>query len=140
AAVWQTERTDLPRRRALRLAPGRLRRRAAAALALGAAASLAVPRVALAEDTGAAGDNPAATRLADSSATGDGAGAAPPPQPLRVLHPDVPPGPRRVGLQAGHWLAADAPDELRRLSVQTGTSWGAVAEWQLNLDVANRVA
>jgi hypothetical protein len=52
----------------------------------------------------------------------------------------VPPGPRRIGLQAGHWQIADVPDELRRIAVQTGTSWGAVTEWQLNLDTANRVA
>jgi N-acetylmuramoyl-L-alanine amidase len=31
------------------------------------------------------------------------------------------------------------PDELRRLEIQTGTSWGGVAEWQVNLDIANRV-
>jgi N-acetylmuramoyl-L-alanine amidase len=60
--------------------------------------------------------------------------------PIRVPKPEVPPGPRRVGLQAGHWRTDEVPDELRRLEHQTGTSGGGVAEWQLNLDVANRVA
>ena len=32
------------------------------------------------------------------------------------------------------------PPELRRLEAQTGTSGGGVNEWQLNLDIANRVA
>jgi N-acetylmuramoyl-L-alanine amidase len=46
----------------------------------------------------------------------------------------------RVGLQAGHWLAADMPDELARLRAQTGTSGGGVGEWELNLDIARRAA
>lgn len=59
---------------------------------------------------------------------------------VRVSRPIVPAGPRRVGIQAGHWRMADVPDELRRLAGQTGTSAGGVAEWQVNLDIANRVA
>jgi N-acetylmuramoyl-L-alanine amidase len=47
---------------------------------------------------------------------------------------------RRVGLQAGHWLAADMPPELARFRAQTGTQGGGVAEWELNLDVARRAA
>jgi N-acetylmuramoyl-L-alanine amidase len=46
----------------------------------------------------------------------------------------------RVGLQAGHWLAAELPDELRRLRTATGTYGGGVNEWELNLDVARRAA
>lgn len=60
--------------------------------------------------------------------------------PVRVPRPVVPPGPRRIGLQVGHWRTDELPPELHRLEVQTGTSWGGVAEWQLNLDVANRAA
>jgi N-acetylmuramoyl-L-alanine amidase len=52
----------------------------------------------------------------------------------------VPPGPRRIGLQAGHWQTELVPDELRHLANSTGASWGSVMEWQVNLDVANRVA
>jgi hypothetical protein len=46
----------------------------------------------------------------------------------------------RVGIQAGHWRSAELPDELARLRGSTGTAGGGVAEWQLNLDVAERVA
>ena len=47
---------------------------------------------------------------------------------------------KRVGLQAGHWLSAELPDELARLRTSTGTAGGGVPEWQLNLDIARRVA
>jgi hypothetical protein len=46
----------------------------------------------------------------------------------------------RVGLQAGHWLAAEMPDEMSRLRVQTGTYGGGWNEWELALDVAERAA
>jgi N-acetylmuramoyl-L-alanine amidase len=46
----------------------------------------------------------------------------------------------RVGLQAGHWLAAEMPDEMSRLRVQTGTYGGGWDEWELALDVAERAA
>lgn len=46
----------------------------------------------------------------------------------------------RVGLQAGHWLAAEMPDEMSRLRVQTGTYGGGWNEWELALDVAQRAA
>ena len=60
--------------------------------------------------------------------------------PIRIPKPAVPEGPRRVGLQVGHWRNNELPDELRRIETQTGTSGGGVSEMQLNLDVANRVA
>jgi N-acetylmuramoyl-L-alanine amidase len=59
---------------------------------------------------------------------------------VRVPRPAPPPGPRRIGLQAGHWKTDEVPSELKRLVTMTGTSGGGVNEWQLNLDVANRVA
>ena len=59
---------------------------------------------------------------------------------MRVPRPAVPPGPRRIGLQAGHWRTGEVPEELRRLEDSTGTAGGGVPEWQVNLDVANRVA
>ena len=49
-----------------------------------------------------------------------------------------PPGPKRVGLQAGHWRVHEAPEELRQLG--PGTSGGGKAEWEVNLDVAERTA
>jgi N-acetylmuramoyl-L-alanine amidase len=49
-----------------------------------------------------------------------------------------PPGQRRVGLQAGHWMNEDVPPELGRL--QGGAVGGGKQEWQVNLDVAQRVA
>jgi len=49
-----------------------------------------------------------------------------------------PPGPRRVGLQAGHWLTEEVPPELGRL--QGGAVGGGKQEWEVNLDVARRAA
>jgi len=51
-----------------------------------------------------------------------------------------PPGPKLVGLQAGHWLTREAPDEFARLRAQTGTTGGGYTEWELNLDIAERTA
>jgi hypothetical protein len=49
-----------------------------------------------------------------------------------------PPGQKRVGLQAGHWMTSDVPNELRRLS--PGTSGGGIQEWEINLLLATRTA
>jgi N-acetylmuramoyl-L-alanine amidase len=49
-----------------------------------------------------------------------------------------PPGQKRVGLQAGHWLTDQVPAELGRL--QAGAVGGGKQEWQVNLDVAGRTA
>ena len=49
-----------------------------------------------------------------------------------------PPGPKRVGLQAGHWRVEEVPPELGRLG--GGSSGGGRAEWEVNLDVAQRAA
>lgn len=49
-----------------------------------------------------------------------------------------PPGIKRVGLQAGHWRVEEVPAELNRLG--PGTSGGGRAEWQVNLDLAQRAA
>lgn len=59
---------------------------------------------------------------------------------LRVPIPmNVPLGPRRVAIQAGHWKSDEAPDELRRLIPQTGAAWEGVTEVEINLDVAQRI-
>lgn len=52
----------------------------------------------------------------------------------------IPIGPRRVGIQVGHWKTDEAPDELRRLIPQTGASWGELTELAVSLDVAQRLA
>ncbi|MBM2810148.1 MAG: cell wall hydrolase/autolysin [Chloroflexi bacterium] len=49
-----------------------------------------------------------------------------------------PAGPKRVGLQVGHWLTNQVPDELRRLS--PGSSAGGWAEWQVAHMIATRTA
>lgn len=49
-----------------------------------------------------------------------------------------PPGQKRVGLQAGHWLVEQSPAELRGL--QGGAFAGGKAEWEVNLDIARRTA
>jgi hypothetical protein len=50
-----------------------------------------------------------------------------------------PEGPLRVALQAGHWKAADAPDEQAGLR-NNGTRGGGKAEWEVNLEIARRTA
>jgi N-acetylmuramoyl-L-alanine amidase len=57
---------------------------------------------------------------------------------LRV--PTPPQGPRRVGIQVGHWKTEEAPPELAKLIPQTGAVWDGVDELDVNLDVARRVA
>jgi N-acetylmuramoyl-L-alanine amidase len=49
-----------------------------------------------------------------------------------------PPGPKQVGLQVGHWLTFNTPEELRRLG--PGSSAGGWAEWEVNLLVAQAAA
>jgi hypothetical protein len=51
-----------------------------------------------------------------------------------------PPGPKRVGLQAGHWQSYDAPDELAGLRTNPGASGGGRIEWEVALDLAQRTA
>ena len=48
------------------------------------------------------------------------------------------PGRKKVGLQAGHWLVEQVPTELRGLG--HGATGGGKAEWEVNLDVARRMA
>jgi N-acetylmuramoyl-L-alanine amidase len=59
-------------------------------------------------------------------------------QPLPAVEVYNPPGPKRVGLQAGHWLTEQVPDELRGLG--PGAVGGGRAEWEVNLDIAERTA
>ena len=49
-----------------------------------------------------------------------------------------PDGPKRVALQAGHWLTEQVPAELRGL--QHGATGGGKQEWEVNLDIARRTA
>jgi hypothetical protein len=59
-------------------------------------------------------------------------------QPLPPAEVYNPPGPKRVGLQAGHWRVEETPSELRGLG--PGASGGGKAEWEVNLDIAERTA
>src|SRR3990170_2437530 len=59
------------------------------------------------------GDTAAAVAAAGArTAPGD------PPGWVRVPKPTVPDGPRRVGIQAGHWRTSEAPPELWQLIAQ----------------------
>src|SRR5438270_6295245 len=49
-----------------------------------------------------------------------------------------PPGPKCVGLQAGHWLTDDVPDELHNLG--PGAEAGGWDEWEVNLLIAQAAA
>ncbi len=48
-----------------------------------------------------------------------------------------PEGPVRIGLQAGHWRADEAPRELSGLR-RNGTRWRGTAEWEMNLEIVRR--
>jgi N-acetylmuramoyl-L-alanine amidase len=48
-----------------------------------------------------------------------------------------PEGPVRIALQAGHWRAHEAPDELDGLKTG-GTHAAGIAEWEVNLALAER--
>jgi len=62
-----------------------------------------------------------------------------PPGYVRITPPKVPDGPRRVGIQAGHWMTDNVPQELQRLETQTGARWDGINEVDINLDIAQRV-
>ena len=82
----------------------------------------------------ATGDSPAESSVA---AMADPATNAPRPDPwANWRRPD---GPLRVALQAGHWKAAEAPDEQAGLR-DNGTRGGGKAEWEVNLAIARRAA
>jgi hypothetical protein len=51
-----------------------------------------------------------------------------------------PEGPFTVALQAGHWKASEAPEEFPNLRKNTGTSGGGTTEWEVNLQIAEKVA
>jgi hypothetical protein len=101
-------------------------------------------------DTDAAAD--AAAALPDGGVSSVPATCGEAPTPLASLNPDErrrlfreplppaavwnPPGPQRVGLQAGHWLVEQVPPELRGL--QGGATGGGKQEWEVNLDLALR--
>lgn len=61
-------------------------------------------------------------------------------EPFPQLPSWNPPGVKRVGLQAGHWLFDEAPDELEELRTNPGASGGGWAEWEVNLQIAERTA
>jgi N-acetylmuramoyl-L-alanine amidase len=50
-----------------------------------------------------------------------------------------PDGPVRIGLQAGHWKAGEAPDELRGIR-DNGARANGKAEWEVNLAIARQAA
>jgi len=94
-------------------------------------------------ETETTGDGQAAPGGADTAAAVAAVGAktspGDPPGWVRIPKPAIS-GPRKVGIQAGHWRTAEAPPELRQLLTQTGTSWAGYTEWETNLDIAERVA
>jgi hypothetical protein len=50
------------------------------------------------------------------------------------------PTPLRVGIQVGHWRAAELPDEQLQLRDSTGVFAGGHAEAEVGLDIAQRIA
>ena len=76
---------------------------------------------------------------AASAAVSGGVPTATPVLFTRIAKPVLPAGPRRIGIQAGHWQTEQAPPDLWRLLTQTGTSWKGVTEVEINVDIANRV-
>jgi len=67
-------------------------------------------------------------------------GAVIQPGMIRIPKPPPPTGPRRVGIQVGHWKTDEVPAELgARIITQTGTTWAGTKEVDVNLDIAQRV-
>ena len=96
----------------------------------------AIPESAV-DETGATepGDTAAAVAAAGArTAPGD------PPGYVRIPRPASLTGPRRVGIQAGHWRTNEAPPELWQLLAQTGASSGGATETETNLEIAEKVA
>ncbi|HEV8669324.1 MAG TPA: N-acetylmuramoyl-L-alanine amidase [Candidatus Limnocylindria bacterium] len=59
---------------------------------------------------------------------------------IRIPKPALPTGPRRIGIQVGHWMTDQVPAELgTRITFQTGTSWAGVQEVDVNMDIAQRI-
>lgn len=58
------------------------------------------------------------------------------PTPAEWKAPD---GPIKIALQAGHWRANEAPEELSGLR-DNGTRWRQTAEWEVNLLIARTAA
>jgi N-acetylmuramoyl-L-alanine amidase len=59
---------------------------------------------------------------------------------IRIPKPAMPSGPRRIGIQVGHWMTDQVPAELgARITFQTGTSWAGVKEVDVNMDIAKRI-
>ena len=50
---------------------------------------------------------------------------------------EPPEGTVRIGLQAGHWRANEAPPELSGLQ-DNGTAWRGTPEWEVNLGIARQ--
>jgi hypothetical protein len=69
--------------------------------------------------------------------------AADQPQPLASPPVGMTRGiiqPWRVGIQSGHWMIDQLPDEQRRLRNDTGAQWGPLREADVNLAIARMVA
>jgi hypothetical protein len=59
---------------------------------------------------------------------------------IRIPKPAMPTGPRRIGIQVGHWKTDEVPAELgSRIVFQTGTSWAGINEVDVNADIAERI-
>jgi N-acetylmuramoyl-L-alanine amidase len=62
------------------------------------------------------------------------------PDAVRLLPPPVTSGARRVAIQAGHWKVDEAPAEFPNLRFEPGATVAGVAEVDVTLAVAERVA
>jgi len=54
--------------------------------------------------------------------------------------PAAPQGPRRIGIQVGHWKTDESPPELAKLIPQTGAIWDGLNELDVNIDIGTRLA
>ncbi len=106
-----------------------------ASLAAAVAAALLLGSVVLTRPASTGPAAPAGADRAPEGAGGDRAGAIPALEAAEGGR-SLPSAPLRVALQAGHWKAAEAPDELRGLRNNGGTSGGGKAEWEVNLEIA----
>lgn len=61
--------------------------------------------------------------------------------PLSIIRNwERPDGPAKVGVQIGHYKNDEVPEELEKLKNNTGSSGGGKWEWEVNYDIAHRIA
>lgn len=118
-----------------RLSPGPAASAAPAASVTATPSSQAVAQAGVGETSPAQRETPTPATATPKPASTPTIPAATPTQV-----PDAGQGALKIGLQAGHWLESQLPDELAALRTSTGASGPGWTEQAVNLDIARRTA